>query len=209
MPEDDPVRLDIRLSGQLRRYHTWPIIGQQTVAEHCWQLIRIYLCVVDKIDPHMIRHAMYHDIGETFTGDLPYPVKSDNPDLKTQLDHLEDQSRLTQLEYWDAFRQTFLTKEQKILFKQIELIEMAEFGMDQICLGNSHAFIITDRCLQKVFLGDPPARLMQYVIKRLYVFHTQYKFILSDALSDWWLVNGWHKRLTHGLKSEETNVRSE
>ena len=204
MSEDDPVRLDTRLSGQIQRYHTWPTIGKQTIAEHCWQILRIYLSVVDKTDPHMIRHIMFHDIGETFTGDLPYPVKSENPDLKKQLDYLEDRSRLLQLEYWDAFRQTFLSAEDKILFKQIELVEMAEFGMDQMCLGNSHAFIIADRCLRKVYQNDTNARLMQYVLNRLGVFHKQYKTMISDSLGDWWYVEGWRKRLP-----EETNVASE
>jgi 5'-deoxynucleotidase YfbR-like HD superfamily hydrolase len=208
MPDDDAVRLDFRLSGQLQRYHTWPTIGKQTVAEHCWQIIRIYLCVVDKADPHMIRHAMFHDIGETFTGDLPYPVKSENADLKRQLDYLEDRSRLMQLEYWDAFRQTFLSKEDKILFKQIELTEMAEFGMDQMCLGNNHAFIIADRCLRKVYEDDTGTRLVQYIVSRLNIFHKQYKVMLSDSLGDWWYVERWHKKLTKEFKPEETNVRS-
>ena len=80
-----PVRLDAR-RWTLRRYHTWPIIGQQTIAEHCWQLMRIYMCVVDKLDIHMIRHIQFHDIGEHFTGDIPYPVKHDNPKLKEPTD---------------------------------------------------------------------------------------------------------------------------
>jgi 5'-deoxynucleotidase YfbR-like HD superfamily hydrolase len=208
MNEDDPVRLDIRLSGQLRRYHTWPIIGQQTVAEHTWQILRIYCSIVDKIDPHMVMHAMFHDIGETFTGDLPYPVKSENRDLKKQLDYLEEQSRLRQLEYWSAFKQIFLSEEDKIFFKQIELIEMAEFGMDQMCLGNNHAFIIADRCLRKVYENDTSARLMRYIVYRLNIFHNQYKNTLNDALGDWWHVEVWHKKLTHGFKLEGTNVKS-
>jgi 5'-deoxynucleotidase YfbR-like HD superfamily hydrolase len=206
MPEDDPVRLDIRLSGQIQRYHTWPTIGKQTIAEHCWQILRIYCTVVDNIDPHMVMHAMFHDIGETFTGDLPYPVKSENHDLKKQLDYLEEKSRLSQLEYWNAFRQTFLSEQDKVLFKQIELVEMAEFGMDQMCLGNNHAFIIADRCLRKVYENDTSTRLMQYVIIRLNVFHKQYKTTLNDALSDWWHEQGWRYKLAN-MFLEKTDVR--
>jgi 5'-deoxynucleotidase YfbR-like HD superfamily hydrolase len=209
MGEDDAVRLDIRLSGQIQRYHTWPTIGKQTIAEHCWQIMRIYCSVVDKLDPHMVMHAMFHDIGETFTGDLPYPVKSENHDLKNQLDYLEEKSRLQQLEYWNAFKQIFLSEEDRILFKQIELVEMAEFGMDQMCLGNNHAFIIADRCLRKVYENETNARLMQYILNRLGVFHKQHKSSLDASLGDWWYVEGWRKKLTHGFKPEETNVRSE
>jgi 5'-deoxynucleotidase YfbR-like HD superfamily hydrolase len=167
--------------------------------------------VVDKIDPHIIMHTMFHDIGETFTGDLPYPVKSENPELKKQLDYLEERSRLMQLEYWDAFRQTMLSEQDRILFKQIELVEMAEFGMDQMCLGNSHAFIIADRCLRKVYENEPNARLMRYIVGRLNVFHKQYKTTLNDALGDWWYVDGWRKKLAQGfnMNVEGSHVRSQ
>jgi 5'-deoxynucleotidase YfbR-like HD superfamily hydrolase len=203
MSEDDPVRLDIRLSGQLHRYHTWPIIGQQTIASHCWQLLRIYCCVVDQIDPHMVLHITYHDIGETFTGDIPYPVKSENPKLKEQIDRMEEISRCQQLGYWNAFRQILLSDEDKKLFKDIEIIEMAEFGLDQMCLGNSHAFIIADRCLRKVYKNHPCERLVLYVVKRIDLFCKQYKNTIIEPLGDWWLVSKWEKLLeeeTHDSK---------
>jgi 5'-deoxynucleotidase YfbR-like HD superfamily hydrolase len=203
--DDSVVRLDTRLSGQLKRYHTWPIIGQQTVAEHCWQILRIYLSVVDKIDSHMVQHIMFHDIGETFIGDLPYPVKSENPKLKEQLDPMELNSQLMQLDYWGTFRSVMLTEQDRVLFKQIELTEMAEFGLDQLCLGNSHAFIIADRCLRVVYHSEPPARLVQYVIKRINLFFKQYKNTLRGPLGDWWSVMEWNERLTHGFKLEETH----
>ena len=132
MAQDDPVRLDTRIAGQLRRYHTWPIIGQQTIAEHCWQLMRIYMCVVDKLDIHMIRHIQFHDIGEHFTGDIPYPVKHDNPKLKELIDSIEMRAQVTQLDYWNSFHPIALTDQDRVLFKQIELTEMAEFGLDQM-----------------------------------------------------------------------------
>jgi 5'-deoxynucleotidase YfbR-like HD superfamily hydrolase len=210
MAEDDPVRLDIRLSGQIQRYHVWPTIGKQTIAEHCWQILRIYCIVIDKIDPHMVMHAMFHDIGEMFTGDTPYPIKSENHELKKQLDYFEERSRLSQLEYWSAFRQVYLSEEDKLLFKQIELIEMAEFGMDQMCLGNSHAFIIADRCLRRVYQDGIDSRLLRYVTSRLNTFHKQYKIMTSESMGDWWYVEGWHKRLTQKFKlEEEPHVRSE
>jgi 5'-deoxynucleotidase YfbR-like HD superfamily hydrolase len=192
MGEDNLVRLDTRLSGQLRRYHTWPIIGQQTVAEHCWQIMRIYCSVVDTLDPHMIQHIMFHDIGETFIGDLPYPVKSENEELKKGLDFLEQKSCYQQLEHWDAFRSVLLSDADKKLFKQIEFIEMAEFGMDQMCLGNDYGYIIANRCLRKVYQDEPNIRLVQYTMKRIELFNEQYKHLLKDSLGDWWSAVAWH-----------------
>jgi 5'-deoxynucleotidase YfbR-like HD superfamily hydrolase len=204
MSDDTPIRLDTRLSGQLRRYHTWPIVGQQTVAEHCWNLLRIYLCVTDKIDHHMVMHIMYHDIGEIFTGDAPYPLKHNYKEVKALLDVLEIKSMIKQLNHWGAFKQIMLTEQDRILFKQIELIEMSEFGMDQVNLGNSHGFVIADRCLNAVYEQEPCARLIEYVKKRLGIFFLQIKFaLLVPKLEDWWSIQKWDDKLN---PKEETNA---
>jgi 5'-deoxynucleotidase YfbR-like HD superfamily hydrolase len=157
MPDinDDCVRIDTRLAGQIRRYHTWPITGQQTIAEHCWQILRIYLSVVDDVDPHMVYHIAFHDIGEHYTGDIPYPVKRDNPRLKGEMDFLEQKSQAAQMEYWGSFKQVVLSDYDKKLFKQIEMIEMAEFGIDQMLFGNNHGYIIANRCCKSCIQTHP------------------------------------------------------
>ncbi len=199
MAIDDSVRLDTRLAGQVRRYHTWPILGEQTIGEHCWQLMRIYLCVVDRIDSRMVYHIMLHDIGEHSTGDIPYPVKRDNPILKEQIDFLERKSQAAQVEYWNSFRQVFLSDEDKALFKQIELVEMAEFGLDQMNLGNHHGYIIANRCLEAVYKNQPCAKLAQYVIKRLQLFFDQCHPINSEYdEGEWWSAQGWEELYANG-----------
>jgi 5'-deoxynucleotidase YfbR-like HD superfamily hydrolase len=199
MADDDPVRLDTRLAGQIRRYHTWPITGQQTVAEHTWQMLRIYFSVTAKFELHIIHHIQFHDIGEHLTGDAPYPVKSENPQLKEQMDILEQQSLAKQCDYWEAFKPLPLTFEERKFCKQIELIEMAEFGLDQMCLGNKHGFIIANRCLQAVYKMQPPPchQLVQYVTKRLQLFFQQYK---GDQCSPerWWDITLWEELLHDG-----------
>src|SRR6516164_2405457 len=100
--DDDSIRLDTRLAGQVRRYHTWPILRGQSIAEHCWQLTRIYLSVAAGTpDVNMLLHIQTHDIGEHFTGDIPYPVKSRHPELKRHMDYLEQMSQVAQTQYWD------------------------------------------------------------------------------------------------------------
>jgi hypothetical protein len=193
--EDLPVRLDIRLSGNIHRYHTWPTVGQQTIADHSWQILRIYLCVADEIDPHMVQHICFHDIGETYIGDLPYPVKSENHMLKTQLDRMEQVSHHSQLNFWGAFKTCFLTDNDKLLFKQIELIEMAEFGLDQLCLGNSYGLIVANRCLRVVYEQNPCVRLVEYVKKRLGLFFMQIKFKpIDEKLGEWWNIEKWEEK---------------
>ena len=197
MSIDDTVRLDTRLAGQVHRYHTWPITGQQTIAEHTWQMLRIYMCVAERYETHLIYHIVFHDIGEHYTGDIPYPVKSNNPKLKEQMDMLEQRSLATQLDYWNLVPMGTLTDRDKQFVKQIEMVEMAEFGMDQMCLGNIHGTIIANRCLEAVYKIQPPpcSGLIQYVIKRLQLFYRQYNpsVIVEHPVEPWWLVDQWRK----------------
>jgi 5'-deoxynucleotidase YfbR-like HD superfamily hydrolase len=203
MAEDDVVRLDTRLAGQIRRYHTWPIIGQQTIAEHTWQMLRIYMCVAmpTKINPAVVFRMMFHDVGEHSTGDLPFPVKRDNPALKAEVNMLEERSYATQLDYWDALHHAkmLVTSEEEVLIKQIEMIEMAEFGMDQVCFGNQHVFIVANRCLQAVYKITPAPcpRLIDYVIKRLALFFKQCPLRDVEAwyssADEWWYLYKWEQ----------------
>jgi len=193
----DPVRLDTRLAGQIKRYHTWPIIGGQTIADHCWNFLRIYLMVDEEPDIHLVREIMFHDIGEHYTGDPPYPMKRDNPSVKESLDRLEHWSYATQLEHWNAFFPVAVSPEDRILLKQIEHVEFAEFGMDQILLGNNHGMIVADRCLKAVYNWNPPPcpRLADYVTIRLKLFYRQYLSLRGDHSKDeWWNPLYWEVR---------------
>jgi 5'-deoxynucleotidase YfbR-like HD superfamily hydrolase len=194
----NPVLLDTRLAGQVKRFHTWPITSHQTVAEHCWQCLRIYLSIVDKVDPHVVRHIAFHDLGEISVGDLPYPTKRDNPSLKAQMDILEQRACISHLQHWKAYQPIMLTDEDKVLVKQIEMIEMAEYGMYEMCLGNSYAFIVADRCLDAVYQGEPCLKLAQYIKIRLDLFFTQLRIPIRQPLSDHWRSNAWEK--VHGGK---------
>lgn len=209
----EPVRIDTRLSGQIHRYHTWPIIGYQTIAEHCWNLIRIYYSVVGSkyIDPNMIHHMMFHDIGETYVGDVPYPLKKENPRLKSEMDFLENKSYCAQLQYWDSFDEILLTERDRILFKQIELTEMAEFGLGQVLLGNNHGMIIADRCLKFVYENKPCNRLIDYVIKRIKLFEIQCHNPLYGTdvtMHPWWFPLKWEElkngHETHGVSAGDS-----
>lgn len=188
-----PVRIDTRLAGQVKRYHTWPIIGQQTIAEHTWQLLRIYLAVTEAPDIGVMQFITFHDIGEHSTGDLPYPVKKENPALKELIDTIEWEALDEQLKYWDT-KFAALSQETRYFIKLIEMIEMAEFGLDQMNLGNGHGFIVADRCLKSVFLLKPSwPRFIKYVTTRLNLFKEQYSVGIGCDLDPWWKEDKWEE----------------
>ena len=207
----DCVRIDTRLAGQVKRYHTWPIIGQQTVAEHTWQMLRIYLSVCAKPEQRIMFYIIFHDIGEHYTGDIPYPVKSENRELKERMDMLEKRSWATQLDYWGSFHQVWVGDDDKVLCKMIELVEMAEFGMDQVCLGNAHGYIVANRCLMAVYNMRPPPRLVTYVTKRIRLFFQQCPAIHTgyDLDEDWWFPARWEMKYGQHATHEVSGADSQ
>jgi len=195
MSDDKQIRVDTRLAGQVTRYHTWPRIHQQSIAEHSWQLARIYASVVDKIDPNFILHILFHDIGEFYVGDIPYPVKRDIPELKELIDELENDSQEFQLAHWNTIHPDALEQHDSVLFKHIELVEMAEWGMDEFNFGNHHGFVVANRCLRALYEQAPCNQLINYVIKRLALFYSQNQLNTDACNWDWWYVRRWRERL--------------
>ncbi len=199
MTSDEAIRFDTRLAGNVVRYHTWPTIQNQTIATHTWNLLRIYFSIADQIEITIVYHIIFHDVGEITTGDLPYPIKAENPFLKEQLDIIENVAILKQMEHWRSFKQVYLDDSDKKLVKQIELMEMAEFGMEEVCLGNSHGFVVADRCLKALYDWKPCNRLIDYVILRLDIYFKQYVLSVKGPwdLHEWWRISKW-EGLKHG-----------
>ncbi len=142
----DPVRTDPRRGGAVERYHTWPTIQRQQVDSHSWNVVRILVTIWPEAPAPAIIYAVFHDVGEVATGDPPYPIKADNPVLKEEMDRLESEAvgrmgipqPLMALE--DAFHW-------KVRIKICDVIEMWEFGLDEMALGSKFARPIVDRMM--------------------------------------------------------------
>lgn len=134
------VQQNIRLAGLVRRYHTWPVLHQQTVAEHSWQVMRLYDRIFGCPPAHVFQHILHHDVGEVRTGDIPYPLKSQNETLKKEMDRLET-SALADM----GIDLPTLTDEEHIRFKFCDLLDCAEQGQYEARLGNRYMGIVADQ----------------------------------------------------------------
>lgn len=141
----DMIRSDPFMAGQLQRYHTWPVLHRQTLAEHQWGVSRILLQIWPDAPKEVVQYALFHDMGEIRTGDLPFPVKQDCPELVPLLDVLEEKTRDTMTKLWYLPTQPKLPLEQKAVVKLCDMIEMWEFGLFELLKGNRLAVsIISD-----------------------------------------------------------------
>jgi 5'-deoxynucleotidase YfbR-like HD superfamily hydrolase len=129
-----------RHAGNVRRYHTHPTLRQQTVADHSWHVMRIFLELFpDAVTVEVLTYILYHDIAEIGTGDLPFPVKAAHPGLAEVMHDVE-------AEVLDNMGVVLpdLTSRERVLVKVCDLCEMFEWGREEVTMGNRYAQPIVD-----------------------------------------------------------------
>lgn len=167
----DPIN-DPRMAGQVQRYHVWPVLQPQTNSEHSWQVARIVLAIYPEASSALMQAALFHDIGEQSTGDIPFPVKSEHAVLKATMDYLEERACLL-MAPWGLPNPTRLSEHDAHILKFADLIEMMEKGLQERLLGNRFADLIIRRTYEKAMLrldflsSDVRRRAQNYVQKRL------------------------------------------
>lgn len=146
---------DPRAALEIRRYHTWKVFNGRTVGEHSAQIMRIMLCIWPQVPRKLLVHAVFHDIEEP-AGDIPYPFKKDNPGLKREYDEVARKVRLTMVACHKIPEAVVLDEMEEKFFKMCEFIEMWEFGLSEVNMGNQYAVIIAERCIiaANKILGD-------------------------------------------------------
>lgn len=120
-----------RQAGNIIRSHTNAQHGQKTVAEHTYNLVNIILLLHPAPSMNLVKAAMWHDVPERFTGDLPSPIKQLNPDLGETLHKIEH-----------GIVKSFglevpLNADEKKWLKAADRLEYLLWAQEQIEMGNS------------------------------------------------------------------------
>lgn len=126
----------IRKGGNVRRYHTRPLVGEQTVAAHSWGVAAI-LCELHlgtaKPRFELLHAALMHDVAEYDTGDTPATAKWRCQSLKSALDELE-----AEIEKDLGIQADGLTAIEKAALKAADMLELLWFCLEQRRLGNTN-----------------------------------------------------------------------
>jgi 5'-deoxynucleotidase YfbR-like HD superfamily hydrolase len=132
-------RTDPRVAGQVARYHTWPTIRQQSLADHQWNVARIVFAICGRRTPppSLIERALFHDIGEVETGDVPSYAKIDNPRLKDRLDEAERDAHMAMCLPWGVPAPGLMPAAFIAIIKLADNIDGWEFGLQEVLLGNA------------------------------------------------------------------------
>lgn len=129
-----------RQAGGVKRFHTVPTIGTQTVAEHSFNvcMILVDLCG-NKTSTELLKAALFHDLPEVETGDIPATAKWSHPMLKSELDTVEDRF------VHKHCLQTTLDISEQLALKHADMIELVQYCLDQLRMGNKNMLPIAQR----------------------------------------------------------------
>jgi 5'-deoxynucleotidase YfbR-like HD superfamily hydrolase len=122
------------LAGMVKRYSTWPMLRQQTVAEHCWRVACIYVEIFGLPRAEILYYCLHHDSGELWAGDLPFLIKKSDPVLQQAMLKAE----ATGLRMLDIVLPE-LSELERAQVKISDLLEMHETGKVEYAMGNKFA----------------------------------------------------------------------
>lgn len=125
-------------AGIVKRYHTVDMITEQTVAAHSWGVALIICEVVKKPSTELLKAALYHDIAEAVTGDIPATSKWRFGDIDTAVKRAEQQ---VEKNLGLKFK---LTVKDKRILKFADMMELIIHAWREYRLGNSRATGLID-----------------------------------------------------------------
>ena len=118
-------RLAIRLAaGVIKRWHTVPIHGEQTVADHTYRVVQILRYIEPVPSKQLLCAALDHDVAEAKTGDIPFSQKTKDA-IALEKEVLKKYDIAPTLEPYEAK-----------LLKVADMLEMGYFAMQQHDMGN-------------------------------------------------------------------------
>lgn len=193
------IERDPRHAFQIRRYHTWGVHRQQSVGEHTAQVMRIMVTIDAELSSQkLLTYALLHDVGE-MAGDVPWPGKRRFPEVKSSMDKAEEHVRSEMTAHWGQPRLPALTAVERHFFKMCESIEMWEYALQEVNLGNRYAVIIATRMLLQA------CELMGYLPRETQAEAKRYVRLRQEQESETELVTSADPRHTgHSDPAEES-----
>lgn len=152
-----------RQGGRVRRCHTVPVVGHYDVAQHTYGMVSLLLALHPDPPIELVKVIMTHDLAESVLGDIPWPAKHSNPDLKLSYDAAEDRvlKRVLGEQYSSLVCE--LNLYQKRWLAALDMIELWLWSLEQIDLGNQYAKQIETRCVAVIQSLELPSACERFV----------------------------------------------
>lgn len=151
--------LSLRASGNVQRCHTNMHHGNYLISEHIGQGITLLLLLHPDPSLNLIRAWTFHDSPELWTGDTPAPTKRRFPQLKAELNAVEQAHH----EEHPRTHSGLLTDSDVRWLKGIDLLELYLWCRDQELVGNMHATVVAERVHDWMKENDTPDQVMAFL----------------------------------------------
>lgn len=153
-------------ASNVKRYHTFSIIGGQNIGHHSHRVAIILWFLTDGMaSGNLIKAALFHDLSEIETGDTPATAKWSYPSIATSLKTVESM--------FDTHYQidVELTAREQFLLKVADILELMIFAVEQRRLGNLNAKRLWARgynYLNKLRKDQEPVENLERMLARLH-----------------------------------------
>lgn len=129
-----------RAASNVKRYHTFPIIGEQNNGHHAYNMAVMLMELNPLWTSRLMKIVMLHDGVEDMIGDLPSPSMWGNEHLKREY----DRAQYTVFEARYGFSLEHITNEEADWLHCLDKLEALMFGYAQRSFGNFSAEAIID-----------------------------------------------------------------
>jgi len=145
--------LDFIMNGaDVKRYHTVVTITPETVGHHSHGVASLCLLFEPNASASLLKAALFHDLPEQHTGDIPSPAKHELG-IAVAIYHIEDQLML------DAgIEPVILTDTEHRILKFADWAHGALFCTKEIALGNKKMRKVFDRYITYIEGYRPEGR---------------------------------------------------
>lgn len=121
--------LFLRDAAAVTRYHTQRTLRQQTLAAHQYGVAQLIHYVWPECRKELLLAAMFHDLPEYITGDIPSPAKRNSPQLAILLEEIEKGCG-------PLYQDFGLTSAEECVLRWCDTFELVLWSNEERILGN-------------------------------------------------------------------------
>lgn len=125
--------------SEVSRYHTVKTLMTETVGHHSHGVAMLCIILEPNARAELIKSALFHDLSEHQTGDIPSPAKREYG-IGEQVSELEDR-----LLSEAGLEMPVLDKDEKRVLKLADIAQGALFCVKEIGLGNKSMSVVYHR----------------------------------------------------------------
>lgn len=143
MPPTIEQTLTLARAANVRRFHTVQVIGDQNLGHHSHRVCLILRYLLGgEVSSHLMWAALFHDLAESVTGDIPAQAKWASEELNGVISDWETE--------WHGDHGSWvkLRDDEQLLLSIADKLELVLFCTEQMMLGNRHMEVIRDRGIQ-------------------------------------------------------------